>query len=177
MLNEIKELKSKGDVENLFALLQSNKDSGDKDWMLRLDAAEALAQLGDKRGLDYLNQMMISSNKDIQEVASEILDELKDYQSEPILQAQVINQSNPNNLIYKINSKYPYLISWIAFISLYFVVTAILSPVVTLFWVIVPTWVTRSISSLTALLLNFTIGFFVFRFVIKKLVLPYKNKD
>ena len=139
MLNEIKELKSKGDVENLFALLQRNKDSGDKGWMLRLDAAEALAQLGDNRGLDYLNQMTISSNK--------------------------------------INSKYPYLISWIAFIALYFVVTAILSPVVTLFWVIVPTWVTRSISSLTALLLNFTIGFFVFRFVIKKLVLPYKNKD
>ena len=177
MFNEITELKNKRNIEELFALLQSDKVENDKDWMLRLDAAEALAQLGDKRGLDYLNKMNESSDKDVQDVASEILSGLKDYQPELTLQTQVHNQPNPNRLVYKIISKYPYLVAWIAFIALLFLAATILSPVELLFWTIVPTWATKSISSLTALLFNFTIGFFVFRFVIKKLVLPYKSKD
>ena len=111
MFNEITEMKNKRNIEELFALLQSDKVENDKDWMLRLDAAEALAQLGDKRGLEYLNKIIeTSNNKDVQDVASEILSGLKDYQPEPTLQTQVHNQPNPNSLVYKISSKYPYLV-------------------------------------------------------------------
>ena len=47
-----------------------------KDWMKRLDAAEALAQKNDRRGLDYLNKSLKSSNADIREVAKEIIEGL-----------------------------------------------------------------------------------------------------
>jgi hypothetical protein len=177
MFNEIIEMKNKRNVEELFTLLQSDKGESEKDWMLRLDAAEALAQLGDKRGLDYLNKMIESSNKDIQDVASEILDGLKDFQPEPILQTQVHQQSNPNSLVYRIISKYPYPISWIAFLVLYFLAITVLAPVATLYWLTVPTWMPRLISSLILLLAYLAIGFFIFRYLIKKIILPHENKD
>jgi hypothetical protein len=45
----------------------------DKDWMKRLDAAEALARLNDTRGLDYLRKSLQDSNSEIREVSREIL--------------------------------------------------------------------------------------------------------
>jgi hypothetical protein len=111
--------------------------------MLRLDAAEALAQLGDKRGLDYLNKMNKSSNKDVQDVASEILGGLKDFQPEPILQTQVHAQPNSKSLVYKINSKYPYLIAWTAFLVLFFLAVTALNPVILLFLVTAKIWLPK----------------------------------
>ena len=176
MLNEITTMKNQGNVEGLFALLQSDRDQSDKGWMLRLDAAEALAQLGDKRGLDYLNTIMESSNKDIREVASEILDGLRDYQPEPIPQTQILDQPNSNSFVYKISSKYPYLIAWLAFIALYFLAGTLLTPVISLFLVTTEPWLPESISSFTRLLLYLVVAFFIFRFVIKKIILPYEGK-
>jgi HEAT repeat protein len=174
MLNEINEKKSKRDVEGLFALLHSNRN---KDSLLRLDAAEALAQLGDKRGLDYLNQMMNSSDKDIQEVASEILEGLKDYQPEPILQTQILKRPSANSWIYKTTSKYPYLVAWLAFIALYFLAGSLLTPAIDLLLLITESWLPEFLSYFTRLLLYIIAAFFVFRFVVKKIVLPHEGMN
>src|SRR5690349_14798406 len=104
MFNEIEEMKSKGDVEGLLAVLRSNNDDGEKGWMRRLDAAEALAQLGDQRGLDYLRQMAASPNKDIYEIAIEILDGLG--YSQPV-QAKTHAQPSSKSLLYNVSVKYP----------------------------------------------------------------------
>jgi hypothetical protein len=69
---DTKELVAAGDkAKNTNSLVLVMKN--DKDWMKRLDAAEALARKNDKRGLDYLNESLESSNADIREVANEIL--------------------------------------------------------------------------------------------------------
>ena len=49
MAKEIEEMKINGNIDGLLAILQKKRD-----WMLSLDAAEALAQMGDQRGLDYI---------------------------------------------------------------------------------------------------------------------------
>ena len=176
MFSDIEELKRNGDIEGLFAFLQSNQDKSEKGWMARLDAAEALAQLGDPRGLDYLHRMAVSPSKDIQEVASEILDGLKDYQPEPIAQTEHYAQPKSDNLFFKINSKYPYLVAWAAFIILYFIAVTILNPVTTLFLTTTQAWLSEWISSLVLFMLLLVVGFFLFRYVIKIFVLPYVNK-
>jgi hypothetical protein len=177
MLLEIKSLKSKADVDGLYALLLETDERNEKGWMARLDIAEALAQLGDRRGQDYLQQMTESSNKDIQEVALEILEGLKNYQPEPIIQEENPIQSRQKGLLYKINSKYPYLIAWVFFLSIYFIAVTALNPVVELFLVTTYTWLSKLTSSLILFFLFIIVGFFVFRFTVKKFVLPYENKS
>ena len=177
MLLEINSLKSKADVDGLYALLLKTDEHNEKGWMARLDIAEALAQLGDRRGQDYLNQMSESSNKDIREVALEILEGLKNYQPEPIIQEENSVQARQKGLLYKINSKYPYLIAWIAFLGIYFIAITALNPVSTLFLVTTYTWLPESLSTLILFSLFIAVGFFVFRFVVKKFVLPYENKS
>ena len=177
MFNDIQYLNSTRDIERLYAVVQSNQDQGEKGWMARLDAAEALAQLADPRGFDYLREMAKFPNKDTQEVALEILDGLKDYPIKPIAQAQDPFQLKSESLFFKINSKYPYLIAWAAFVVLYLVAVQILNFFATDFLVLTQTWLPAWISSLFLYLLLLVAGFFAFRFVIKIFVLPYENKS
>jgi len=138
--------------------------------MRRLDAAEALAQLGDKRGLDYLHQMAASQNKDIDEIAAEILDGLGD--SQPV-QAKNHAQPSSKSLLHNVSAKYPYLVAWIAFLALYFLAYMALSAVALFFFIGTQAGLSQQ---LLYILLLLVIGFFVFRWVIKRLVLPYENK-
>ncbi len=173
MFNEIEEMKSKGEVEGLVAVLHSNNDDGEKGWMRRLDAAEALAQLGDKRGLDYLHQMAASPNKDIYEIALEVLNGLG--YSQPV-QAKNHAQPSSKSVLSTVNAKYPYLIAWTAFLALYFLAFIAMSSVATFFLIGTQAGPSQWLSSLVYFLLLLVIGFFVFRLVIKRLVLPYENK-
>ncbi len=66
---QIKDLVSMGDVETLYELM-----SEDEDWMDQLDAAEGLVKLGDRRGLEFLLSAQDSEEKEIRQVANEILD-------------------------------------------------------------------------------------------------------
>ncbi len=177
MLLQIKSMKSKSDVDGLYALLLKTDENSEKGWMARLDIAEALAQLGDRRGQDYLNQMAESSNKDIQEIALEILEELKNYQPEPTAHENYSIQTNHQSLLYKMNSKYPYLIAWIFFLGIYFIALTALNPVVDLISVITYPWLSKLAASLISFLLFVIVGFFVFRFVVKKFILPYETKS
>jgi len=66
-------LKQKNDLPALLAMLESEPD-----WMNVLDTAEALAQLGEPRGLERLIQALGDPDPDVREVAREILTELDD---------------------------------------------------------------------------------------------------
>ena len=68
MGSQINDLVAMGDVETLYELL------GDDDWMTQLDAAEGLVKLGDIRGLEFLLSAQDSEDKQVRQVAKEILD-------------------------------------------------------------------------------------------------------
>ncbi len=67
MGSQINDLVAMRDFETLYELL------GDDDWMTQLDAAEGLVKLGDIRGLEFLLSAQDSEDKQIREVAKEIL--------------------------------------------------------------------------------------------------------
>jgi hypothetical protein len=70
MGKEIDELVRMNDVETLFELMEDSDD-----WMMQLDAAEGLAQLGERAGLDFLRSAGQSDSREVREYAREILDD------------------------------------------------------------------------------------------------------
>ena len=68
MKSAVDDLVSMHDIESLVEILNENED-----WMLQMDAAEGLVQLGDRRGLEYLLVAKQSDIEDIQEAAKEVL--------------------------------------------------------------------------------------------------------
>ena len=68
MGSQINDLVAMGDVETLYELL------GDDDWMTQLDAAEGLVKLGDIRGLEFLLSAQDSEDKQVRQIAKEILE-------------------------------------------------------------------------------------------------------
>jgi hypothetical protein len=83
--NEIIILKDKGDIESLIKILQKKYWA---DWMFRLDAAEALAQLGIEQGVEYLTSRLQTSDTDERNEAKEILEGLNIQQSTLVLQSR-----------------------------------------------------------------------------------------
>ncbi len=77
----IAEMKQKGDLNGLVKITKN-----DDEWMFRMDAAEALAQLGDKRGLKYLISALDDADMDVRDVAREILEGLNDQRGNQALQ-------------------------------------------------------------------------------------------
>jgi hypothetical protein len=69
MGSQIKDLVAMGDIETLYELM-----ADDDDWVNQLDAAEGLVKLGDIRGLEFLISAEQSEDKEIRQVAKEILD-------------------------------------------------------------------------------------------------------
>ena len=69
MGSQINDLVAMGDIETLYELMAE-----DDDWMNQLDAAEGLVKLGDRRGLDFLLNAEDSEEKEIRQVAGEILE-------------------------------------------------------------------------------------------------------
>ena len=123
-----------------------------------------------------------SSNQDIQEIASEILDGLKDLQPETMSPAPITQSEAPAlpmsaGWFFRLTATYPYLVGWTAFVALYFLVITILNPVGTFFLAATQTVLPGWIASLFLYSLLFLVSFFVFRFVIKIFVLPFENKS
>lgn len=69
MEQAIQDLVNMQDVESLYDVMTENDD-----FLLCLDAAEGLVQLGDERGIDFLVDATQSEDDDIRTVAQEILD-------------------------------------------------------------------------------------------------------
>ena len=85
-------LKQQNDLPALLAMLENEPD-----WMEALDAADALAQLGDPRGLERLIQALGDPDPEVRQVAREILTELDDPRGnqalrQPFTPAQVVFQ-------------------------------------------------------------------------------------
>ena len=68
MGSQINNLVAMGDIETLYDLM-----ADEDDWMDQLDAAEGLVKLGDIRGLEFLISAEQSDDKEIRQVAKEIL--------------------------------------------------------------------------------------------------------
>jgi len=68
MKSAVNDLVSMRDVESLAEIMNENDD-----WMIQMDAAEGLVQLGDRRGLEYLLVAKQSDLEDVQQTAREIL--------------------------------------------------------------------------------------------------------
>ncbi len=68
MESAVQELVKMRDNESLYEVMTENDD-----WMLCLDAAEGLIQLGDERGIEFLEEAIESDDEDISAVAQEIL--------------------------------------------------------------------------------------------------------
>ncbi len=68
MRSSINDLVSMRDSETLYELMAE-----DEDWMTQLDAAEGLVKLGDIRGLEFLRSALQSEERDVRQVAREIL--------------------------------------------------------------------------------------------------------
>src|SRR5262245_141483 len=70
---KIIEMKQIGDLNGLVKIIKN-----DAEWIFRMDAAEALAQLGDKRGLNYIIHSLDDSDAEVRDVTKEILERLND---------------------------------------------------------------------------------------------------
>lgn len=70
MGKNIDDLVRMNDVETLVELMD-----GSDDWMMQLDAAEGLARLGERSGLDFLHSAMQSDAREVREYARGILDD------------------------------------------------------------------------------------------------------
>ena len=73
---QINDLVKMGDIETLYELMAE-----DDNWMTQLDAAEGLVKLGDIRGLEFLRSAQQSEEREIRQVAREIL-------SDPVVEAK-----------------------------------------------------------------------------------------
>ncbi len=78
---QVKELWAERDLDGLAMVLRH-----DPDWIVRMDAAEALAALGDPRGRDHLLAALEDPADDVRAVASEILDGLQAAAGKPSFQ-------------------------------------------------------------------------------------------
>lgn len=91
-MTKAERLKQKGDIQGLVAILNNKRN-----WMLSLDAAEALVQLEDERGLNYLINALDNPNIDIREIAREILEGLDVPQGNMELELHPLDLFNSNS--------------------------------------------------------------------------------
>lgn len=92
--DEIAGLKDKSDRDGLLTIME---DAGDP--MLSLDAAEALAELDDERGLDHLILALHSPDADEREVAVEILEGLNNARGNLALGAYCAATKAPPRIV------------------------------------------------------------------------------
>lgn len=71
-ISKADELRENGDIAGL-----EREMSNAKDWLDRIDAAESLAMLGYESGINYLLKCLSDSNRDVREVAIDILRNLE----------------------------------------------------------------------------------------------------
>jgi hypothetical protein len=150
--NQVVELSEANDITGLVGILENNSDP-----MLCLEAAMALAQLGDVRGINYLNNASKNPDVEVSSQAIKILAELNN--PEGILELQ--SQQNNTNQSYapktiKIH-KGSFLAGYIGFIALYMLSSVLLS--------------FTPFPSLLRLGLLLVAGYYIFKFVVKKTVL------
>jgi HEAT repeat protein len=150
--NQVVELSENNDINGLASILENNSDP-----MLCLEAAMALAQLGDERGLNYLISALEIPDAEVNSRARKILAEINHPEGNLALQPhQVdINQSYVSKKV-RIQ-KSSFLAGYIGFIALYMLSSVLLN--------LIP------LPSLLRLVLLLIAGYYIFKFVVKNTVL------
>jgi hypothetical protein len=147
----IKKFLDEKDVGSLIDVLENDLDS-----TTCLEAAEALAKLGDERGVDYLIAAMESEDTSINWEAEAILSELNIPKGVLALHNHMLRNNrtiySQNNYVKETN----YIWAFVIFIFVGFVVSLLLD------FLPVP--------GLISLLLNLITGYYVFRFAVKSQV-------
>lgn len=69
MANQIDELVKMRDIESLYEIMTEHDE-----WLIQMDAAAGLIQLGDRRGYEFVMTATMSDDEEILEVAKEIID-------------------------------------------------------------------------------------------------------
>lgn len=77
-INQISILKNRSDIKGLIEILVKENQA---DWEFRLDTAEALAQIGNEQGMNYLISALEAPDAEVRDVAREILEGLGDQQN------------------------------------------------------------------------------------------------
>jgi hypothetical protein len=154
----IQALKEKRDLDGLVGVIENENNP-----MICLDAAESLATLGDQRGIDYLINAVKIPDTDVSDAAKEILERINDPRGNQALATKEIIINGPVSTSERLNEKYPFLTGWIGFIALFTLAGLLIN--------FIP------IPSVLQLLIEGVVGFYLFKFVIEKNILPYVNRN
>lgn len=153
--SQVMELAENNDINGLMSLLENNTDL-----MESLEAAMALAQLGDERGLNYLIASLMFPDPKISSQARRILVELNNPEGNLALESLQVDSDQPY-IPKKVSiKKYSYLVGYIAYIVLNIFVSILVS------FTPLPSYL-RSI-------LHLVIGYYVFKFIVNKAILSFR---
>ncbi len=151
-----KGLSNSGKIDDLVNILGHENDP-----MQCLNAAKALAQLGDERGMDYLIAALDIPDPGVNQTAREYLSQLNNRRGNLALKTRPASNIPPHRpgKSEGLNKKYPFLTGYIGFIAIYALISVVIG--------FIP------IPSMISLALQLIAGFYVFKFVVRKNILPY----
>jgi hypothetical protein len=154
---QISIFKEQKDVDGLVKILENETD-----WLICLKAAEALAELGNESGMDYLIDALEIQDEDVKETARNMLEGLNLPRAKQALDAHPVAVTQPDSTSDTLKARYPFLTAWVGFIT----ISALASLIVGLFPV--PSWL--------RIVIDLIVGFYIFKFVVENNVLPYAHR-
>jgi hypothetical protein len=152
--SQVMELAENNDVNGLVNILENNSNL-----MVSLEAAIALAQLGDERGLNFLITSLIFPDPNISSQARKILVELNNPEGNAALDS-LQDDTGQIHTPEKVNiKKYSFLVGYASYITLTFLASILLS--------------LTPLPSFLRFVLLLIIGYYIFKFAINKTVLSF----
>ncbi len=152
--SQVMELAENNDINGLVNILENNSDL-----MESLEAAMALAQLGDERGLNFLITSLMFPDPNISSQARKILVELNNPEGNLALESIDVDSDQPYVPKKVSIKKYSYLVGYIGYIALNIFASILMS--------FIP------LSSFLKSIILLVIGYYMFKFVINKAILSF----
>ena len=152
--SQVMELAENNDINGLVDILENKSDL-----MESLEAAMALAQLGDERGVNFLITSLIFPDPNISSHARKILTELNDPEGNLALESLHADLDQPY-IPKKVSiKKHSYLVGYIGYIALNIFASILMS--------FIP------LPSFLKTILLLVIGYYMFKFVVNKAILSF----
>lgn len=152
--SQVMELAENNDINGLANILENNSNL-----MVSLEAAMALAQLGDERGLNFLITSLIFPDPNISSQARNILVELNNPEGNAALDTLQDDTSQIHTPEMVSIKKYSFLAGYASYIALTFLASILLS--------------LTPLPSFLRFVLLLIIGYYIFKFAINKTVLSF----
>jgi hypothetical protein len=152
--SQVMELAENNDINSLVNILENNSNL-----MESLEAAMALAQLGDERGLNFLITSLIFPDPNISSQARKILVELNNPEGNAALDSLQDDTSQVHTRKKVSIKKYSFLAGYASYITLTFLASILLS--------------FTPFPSFLRFVLLLIIGYYIFKFVVNKTVLSF----